>query len=41
MHIGGLPVKAIDELIDTFSHALLGRQAFNLQVYLNLTTQSI
>ena len=26
MHIGGLPLKTIDDLIDTFSHALLGRQ---------------
>jgi hypothetical protein len=26
MHIGGLPLKTIDDLIDTFSHALLGKQ---------------
>ena len=26
MHIDGLPLKTIDDLIDTFSHALLGRQ---------------
>jgi len=26
MHIDYLPLKAIDNLIDTFSHALLGRQ---------------
>jgi hypothetical protein len=29
MHIGGLSPKIIDNLIDTLSHALLGRQAFN------------
>jgi len=26
MHIDGLPLKTIDDLIDIFSHALLGRQ---------------
>jgi hypothetical protein len=26
MHIDGLPLKTIDDLIDTFSHALLGKQ---------------
>ena len=27
MHIGGLPLKTIDDLIDTFSHGLIGTQA--------------
>jgi len=26
MHIDGLPLKTIDDLVDIFSHALLGRQ---------------
>ena len=26
MHIGGLPLKTIDDLIDIFSHALIGTQ---------------
>jgi len=30
MHIGGLPLKTIDDLIDTFSHALVGRQFLSL-----------
>jgi hypothetical protein len=36
MHIGGLPLKTIDDLIDTFSHALLGKQILIWCIILNL-----
>jgi hypothetical protein len=38
MHIDGLPLKTIDDLIDTFSHALLGRQILIWRIIFKLTT---
>ena len=34
MHIGGLPLNTIDDLIDVFSHALVGRRKFDLKYHI-------